>query len=863
MTATPAHLAAMGYAAKGWRVIPITPGKKHPGINGWQNAATTDLSLIDQWWTTNPDDGVGIATGPASGIFVLDVDITDNKRGDDTLEDLELTYGTLPPTVECITGSGGRHIYFAYPPGVEIRNDAGRKLGPGLDIRGTGGQVLAPPTIHPNGHPYTWETEGDPDDTDVADAPGWLIALLTHTPTPPPRPTGARANHDSPAARYNQSTTWPELLERDGWTHDHTDQTGEQYWTRPGKERRDGVSATVGWKGNDALKVFTTSLAWLPEHTYSRFGYYACRYHQGDRSAAARALLDAEHQGHNLADILPGDKGKPDPDTTDGSQQWAEPIPLRETVDLPPFPVDALPEWIADHVKGVAAELQAPADLPATLALAALSTVTAGQAKIAIRGTWTEPANLYLVVAMPPGSGKSPAFNAMIAPLRAHERNLITKTGPAIAQQALEQRVHEKQMRKAEERGDAHEAGLHLTDMLGVTVDKTPRLIADDATPEAMVKMLGEQKGRLAILSTEGGLFDLMTGRYSDRSNLDPYLKAWSGDAIIVDRIGRESAIIENPALTVGLTVQPSVLAALAEQPELAGRGLTSRFMYSLPVNLVGTRNMIDAPTADPAIERRYRDNLTTLAATNYDTPATIRLSGDACAMFLNWRQQLENRRGPFGDMRPMSEWSTKLESSVARLALLLHVAEHRYTGDINVDTMTAALTIGAYWIEHGKAIHDLWVTDPIRSDALHILGWLEGKRVDTFTIRDAHRSMKSRFARPADLIEPLDLLTDYLWITPLSDGPVVVGRGGKPSPRFAAHPKVRERKTSTFNIVAPVAPVALKVKSSSYLLTFRKNENADPRATGATGATAFLSTHTENTPEVIHTPYTDGTGLM
>ena len=79
---------------------------------------------------------IGIATGHASRIWVLDVDIADGKRGDETLAALEATHGPLPDTHEVVTGSGGRHLYFAWPDGIDIRNDQSGRLGPGLDIRG-------------------------------------------------------------------------------------------------------------------------------------------------------------------------------------------------------------------------------------------------------------------------------------------------------------------------------------------------------------------------------------------------------------------------------------------------------------------------------------------------------------------------------------------------------------------------------------------------------------------------------------------------------------------------------------------------------------------------------------------------------
>ena len=290
---------AHAYALRGWRVLPIKPGEKRPPMGAWQKAATIDTAMIDKWWTElYRDHGVGVATGRASGIFVLDVDVAEDKAGDETLADLEARYGALPDTPTVETPSGGAHHYFKIPDGIEIRNDAGRRLGQGLDIRGEGGQVVAPPTARAV-DAYEWV--GETWRLEPADAPRWLIERIAELPKPeaPDLPTTPVVrdleDDDGPAQRYNQRTVWTDILIADGWTLVDIEDDGEQRWTRPGKDPRDGISATVGHGGGDQLTVFTSSILWLPEGSYSKFGYYAARFHGGDRSEAARTLRNEDY----------------------------------------------------------------------------------------------------------------------------------------------------------------------------------------------------------------------------------------------------------------------------------------------------------------------------------------------------------------------------------------------------------------------------------------------------------------------------------------------------------------------------------------------------------------------------------------
>ena len=282
--------------------MPILAGSKRPAITRWTEQATTDPTTIKEWWDGHDDYGVGIATGETSGFWVLDVDDFDSLR------DLEQRYEMLPDTRTSITGSGGYHFLFRWPDdGRDVRNDAGTRLGPGLDIRGNGGQIVAPPSIHPSGTEYQWDAGlGD----DIATAPDWLLDLVCTGTEPPPVERPVVAATDRPGDLWATATTWGDILTRDGWQLHHVDRSGEHHWTRPGKDRREGTSATTGYKGADVLKVFTSSMraAGLDEEaTYSKLGYLASTRFDGDHSAAASALA-AQGWGTQIEDPFSTDE---------------------------------------------------------------------------------------------------------------------------------------------------------------------------------------------------------------------------------------------------------------------------------------------------------------------------------------------------------------------------------------------------------------------------------------------------------------------------------------------------------------------------------------------------------------------------
>ena len=197
---------ALDYAARGWAVFPCWPRTKAPACQRGFHLATTNPATIRRWWLANSDYNVAIATGIRSSVWILDVD---GALGAIALAVLEARHGRLPSTLTSVTG-GGCHLWFS--TNRPIPSSAGR-IATGLDVRGEGGYVLAPPSVHPDGPVYTWRNARSP-----TPAPSWLVRL-----TLPPSPPTARlsivrsptAHHSGPCGAYGKAALEYEIAALD------------------------------------------------------------------------------------------------------------------------------------------------------------------------------------------------------------------------------------------------------------------------------------------------------------------------------------------------------------------------------------------------------------------------------------------------------------------------------------------------------------------------------------------------------------------------------------------------------------------------------------------------------------------------
>ncbi len=163
--------AARRYLGRGWCVLPLRRRDKRPLVV-WEplQHARPSTAQITDWFSRWPDANIGIVTGEISNLVVLDID--PKHGGDASLQRLEQRFGPLPATIEATTGGEGRHFYFAHP-GSLIRNRAG--LAQGIDLRGDGGYIVAPPSVHPSGRPYAWASGRSPEDLALAAMPRWIL----------------------------------------------------------------------------------------------------------------------------------------------------------------------------------------------------------------------------------------------------------------------------------------------------------------------------------------------------------------------------------------------------------------------------------------------------------------------------------------------------------------------------------------------------------------------------------------------------------------------------------------------------------------------------------------------------------------
>ncbi|AVO48483.1 hypothetical protein C6568_03810 [Melaminivora suipulveris] len=524
--------------------------------------------------------------------------------------------------------------------------------------------------------------------------------------------------------------------------------------------------------------------------------------------AAAEGLEAVRQQVQGAMDEAAGADAAQLQPAAPAAPQWPDPI-LPGARRVPDIPATMLPGWLGEMAHAVAASTQTPPVLSVMCALSVLATVLQRRYAVAPFGdNYTEPLSLWTLSATPSGTRKSAVLTALQAPLVHWEKLLRDRMRDEIKAAARERIVAEKSIERlrvnAAKATDAKELATILAEMESKEKNmpdelRAPRLFSGDTTPERLQALLVEHGERMAVLSDEAGIFQVMAGLYNGgAANLDVFLQGHAGTPLRVDRAGR-SAHVDQPALSFGLLLQPGVLADVASSRRFRDTGLLARFLFAIPRSNVGRRDVRAHVPIPAAVRQEYELNLFQLlegmpAVGEVPAPEVLTLDDAAREIWLDMAQAIEDDQGEGGRYESISDWTSKLPGAVARIAALLELATTGLHARVVTHAcMDDAINLAQLLIPHAQAAFALLGTDAVDVDAAAILRWAQAHGLAEFTKREAQKAQEGRFRSVERLQKALDRLEHQDVVKAFKRH----NKGAPPSSCYAVNPKALSTPSS------------------------------------------------------------------
>ena len=651
----------------------------------------------------------------------------------------------LPPTLSTITGrhDGGRHYYFTLPEGASIGNSVG-KLGQGLDVRGTGGYVVLPASVHPDtGKLYAFD-EDEP--TEPVEAPQWVLEKLT-TPDRKPKPATFTATPPTVGPR-------------------------ELAWAA---RKLEGVCKEAGVMMPGSRNFTLNNLAYTMgrevgagrihrEEVFNALWNATASYRAQDGNREVEKTINSgldsggslpseplgERDDLGLTLDLPGFPAATPGASVNESAPWPDPEPLSST--LPPvdkLTPDMLPMSLRPMVEDIAARMQVPIDFPAVVAVQTLAGAVGRRAYLQPKrndSTFRVFPNLWGGIVAPPSSMKTPTINAVTGAIRELEAEWLGEYTAAKEVFDLESRMDklgadawESTAKKAIKKGERPAP----RPVSASTAPVQRRLLVTDATFEALHTIMAANPAGVFMLRDElTGWFAGLErqGREQERGFA---LESWNGDgAYTVDRVGRGSIHVPHTCMSIFGSIQPSRLRAYLADTLRGGPsndGLMQRFQLLVwPDAPEGTWVQVDTAPNAPALEKAgaiYRR----LASMDATEPRCYRFNVQAQELYTEWITVLENRLRSRIMGEVMEAHLGKYRKLMPSLALLFALAD----GEQERVTLHHA-KLAAQWCDyletHARRVYSAHAS-PERAAVIalgqHIAAGDLGRQ---FTLRDLYR---------------------------------------------------------------------------------------------------------------------------
>lgn len=462
------------------------------------------------------------------------------------------------------------------------------------------------------------------------------------------------------------------------------------------------------------------------------------------------------------------------------SEHWGEPL-IFEDIEPPELDPWALPLWLGNYADAVATTTQTPPSMAILAALATLACCLQRKFEVAPYGDqYHEPLSLWTITALPPGNRKSEVFKHMHGPISEWEIDQAKSMKRELqeaenARKITAARIDELQRKAAKlDDDDARRQKIQeITDLQDSLEDEKlpPKLWVSDITAEQIQNLMVQHGERMAVMSDEGGIFEVIAGLYSGgQANLDIFLKGHAGTRVRVERRTR-SAWLDRPALTFGLVVQPTRLITLGQgnKRNFRGLGLLARFMWCVPRSPVGSRDVTRHDKIPESKTLEFYAGIRGLLAIQplrdregREVPRTLELDHQALQIWHEFAQWVEMRQGDGREFEPIQDWTAKLPGAALRIAGLCHVAEHGGSVDyINALTMQNAVDMCGALVTHAQIAFGFLTSDDAIEDARYLYKWLLRERLEEVERRDMHRLGKFKHGKQDRLLKAIDILIE------------------------------------------------------------------------------------------------------
>jgi hypothetical protein len=651
--------AALKYATNGWSVIPVhsirhgactcgraeceSPGK-HP-VGRWKHRQTVKatLSELSEQWSRTPWANVGIVTGQISGLLVLDIDDADAIKEGSPLS-AAMIGGAKTPIA--LTGrTGGRHVYLRHPGG-SVGNFAGKI--PGIDGRGDGGFVVAPPSAHASGRIYSWAGNGYDQGADPADAPDAILALF-ESGAPP------------------SASSSPSVLPT-------------AYATKAMADELHRVRSASEGTRNSALNAAAFNLGQLCasgqlDRHVVEMELWAAGAQAGLSDAEVRATVQNGLQGGTSKP-----RAEPPPKLTTATAHVGDYQPLDMSIlsgtrrPPPIFPSNHLgPVW-ARWIAQSAAGCSAPPDYVAGALMVVASSLIGNARRVSPWREWVEPAHLWGMIVGDPSAGKTPGAKAVLRLISPLEDELVRQHAAQLdehhAKVAVAERAEaewKKSCKQAEKTGEATPD--RPVEANAPREPACPQLQVNDATPEKLGVICQDNPKGVLFFRDElaGWLYGF--GRYGGDGERQLWLEAYNGDQRRIDRVKHPVPIfIRHFSVAVFGGMQPERLSeAIIKEVD---DGLGARFLYFWP-NAVPPRRPTSSEDGSFAgfAFRRLSGLSMPKDERGVMQPEIRTLASQAADVFERWRQ-VHARDAQSGLM--LKGHYGKMPGLVLRLALII-----------------------------------------------------------------------------------------------------------------------------------------------------------------------------------------------